>query len=170
MLLRTLERYRQTMKQQQYFHVVVWTTQSGKEPIFLFGDLSEKQLKRQFLKPYRTGGKIFVQQKVLKATELTAVRIIETPNVKDEALKAVQERSLWWIEEFRRQRKWSSMTSAGYGWDDADIVYVNGDVTKSYISGGPGSPSLVTQIVHSHWFRVAGIGLVLLALLAWLNV
>lgn len=158
------------MKQQQYFHVVVWTAQSGDEPMFLFGDLNEKQLKRQFLQPYRIGGTIFAQQKALKATELTAVKIMKTPIVKDDALKAVQERSLWRIEEFRRQRKWSSMSSAGYGWDDADIVYVEFDVTKSYIVGGPGSPGLLSQVLHNHWFRVAGGGLVLLGLLAWLNV
>jgi len=158
------------MEQQHYFHVVVWTAQSGDEPIFLFGDLSEKQLKRQFLNPYHTGGNIFAQQKVLKATELTAVRIIETPNVKDEALKAVQERSLWRIEEFRRQRKWASMTSAGYGWDDDDIAYAGKDVTTSYVNGRPGSPSLLSQITHNHWVRVVGAGLVILLLLAWLNV
>jgi len=77
---------------------------------------------------------------------------------------------LWRIEEFRRQRKWASMTSAGYGWDDDDIAYAGKDVTTSYVNGKPGSPSLLSQITHNHWVRVVSAGLVLLLLLAWLNV
>lgn len=156
--------------EQRYFHVIGWTTQSGDEPRFLFGDLSENQLKKQFVKPYRTGGKILAQQKVLNATDLKAVKIIETPVVKAEALKAVQDRSLVRIEEFRRQRNWTSMTSAGYGWDDVDVAYAGTEVTTHYVNGKPGSPSLLNQIVHSHWLRVVGAGLVLLAFLAWFNV
>ncbi|MGO4619031.1 hypothetical protein AB4Z34_05315 [Ensifer sp. 2YAB10] len=156
--------------EQRYFHVIGWTTQSGDEPRFLFGDLSEKQLKKQFIKPYRTGGKILTQQKILNATDLKAVKIIETPNVKDEALKAVQERSLEQIEAFRRQQNWTAMTSAGYGWDDVDIAYAGNEVTTHYVNSKPGSPGLLNQIIHSHWLRVVGAGLIFLAFFAWFNV
>ncbi|WDZ81739.1 hypothetical protein PWG15_32970 (plasmid) [Ensifer adhaerens] len=154
--------------EQRYFHVIVWTAESGGDPRFLLGDLSETQLKKQFVNPYRTGGKIIAQQAILSATDLKGVKIFETPVVKDEALKAVQDRSLVRIEEFRRQRDWTSMASAGYGWDDVDITHVGKDVTTHYIDGKPGSPSLLDQITQSSLLPVAGAGIIVLALLVWL--
>lgn len=154
------------MKQQLYFHVVAWTRQSTEDPIFLFGDLSETQLKRQFVRPYRSGGKLHLGQRVLNAAELMGARIIETVEPKAEALKAMQERSLRQIDEVNSHTSWEYWVSTGYGWDDEDIAYAGNDVTTRYVNGRPGSPSLSYQIVHSHWLRVVGAGLVLLAISA----
>ncbi|WDZ81055.1 hypothetical protein PWG15_25240 (plasmid) [Ensifer adhaerens] len=154
------------MKQQIYFHVVAWTRQSTEDPIFLFGDLSETQLKRQFVRPYRIGGKLHLGQRVLNAAELTRVMIIETLEPKAEVLKALQERSLRQIEEVNLHTSWEYWVSTGYGWDDDDITYAGNDVTARYVRGRPGSPSLLYQIAHSHWLRVVGAGLVLLAISA----
>jgi len=160
------------MKQsaKQYFHVVVWTTQSGDHPTFLFGDLSEKELRRQFLKPYRTGGKFFVRQKILNVADLTAVKIIETPHPKDEALKVIQADSLEAVEQFNRESSWATLVSAGYGGEDEDIVYADDDVTERYIKHGPGSPNLMNQVLHNQWFLALGSGLILLAIGAWFGV
>lgn len=154
----------------QYFHVVVWTAQSGDTPIFLFGDLNEKELRRQFLKPYRTGGKFFVRQKILNVSDLTAVKIIKTPCPKDEALKVVQDDSLRAVEQFNRQSSWATMVSAGYGWEDEDIVYADDDVTERYIKEGPGSPSVVNQVFQNQWFLAVGSGLILLVVGAWFGI
>ncbi|HEV7318480.1 MAG TPA: hypothetical protein VGO04_07715 [Ensifer sp.] len=158
------------MKQQRYFHVVAWPHQNADDPILLFGDLSEAELNRQFVRLYRTGGRIHTRQAILDAAELAEVRIIETTEPRAEVLKAMQEQSLRQIEETNLQASWPPRVSTGYGWDDEDIAYADSDVTDRYLSGKPGSPGLLSQTTHNHWFRVAGVGLVFLAAAAWFNV
>ncbi|MEI2298907.1 hypothetical protein [Ensifer sp. MJa1] len=158
------------MKQQRFLHVVAWTQQNADDPIFLFGDLSETELKRKFVTPYRTGGRLHLQQRILDTTELTGVRIIETAEPRAEVLKAMQERSLRQIDEVNLHASWAPRVSTGYGWDDEDIVYADDDVTNRYVSGKPGSPGLLSQATHNHWLRVAGVGLVFLAAAAWFDI
>jgi hypothetical protein len=62
----------------KYLHVVVTLNSEKASTRFLFGDLDEAALKRQFIKPYRRGERILVGNDVIPLAEVTAVSIVET--------------------------------------------------------------------------------------------
>ncbi|OCO98856.1 MULTISPECIES: hypothetical protein [unclassified Ensifer] len=155
--------------QQRYFRVVGCTSQAADQLILLFWDLNERQLSKQFLTPYRTGGRLVIGQKHVNVSDLVAIKIIETPQSKNETLKELQEKSLKAIEQRSALSVWPTAETLAYGWNDEDIVYAERDVTERYITGGPGSSSWPRRVLHSRRLLIVGGALALLAVSAWID-
>ncbi|MBZ7927704.1 hypothetical protein LAC81_37855 (plasmid) [Ensifer adhaerens] len=163
--------YTQVMEkpEQRYFHVVICASNAMDKPVLLFGDLDERQLKKQFLIPYRTGGRLAFGAKFLNVSDLTAVKILETVECKEKILNALQEDSLRAIDEHNQKFMWTPVEAVALGWDEEDIIYADADVTHRYIDGPPGAPSHLRRVLGSRGFKVATGTLIFLAASAWFD-
>ncbi|MEI2299349.1 hypothetical protein [Ensifer sp. MJa1] len=151
----------------KYFHVVVRTKDDKKKPVFLFGDLSEGELRTKFLKPYRRGGKLFVENAIIDVADLASIKIIETAQPKDDVLEEMQETSRKAIDKMNRESGTFVIMSIGVGYRDTDIEHDGDDVTSQFITDGPGTASQLFQIMNNNWTMTIGGG-VLVALFSWL--
>jgi hypothetical protein len=109
-----------------------------RKPEMLFSDLTLKQLKKEFVKPYMRGQTFFAGPSVINPSELSQIQIIETLVKEAEARDKISRDSVAEITEFNRTSD-IMVFSTGHGYDPEDIVEAGFDVTHTYIRGGPGS-------------------------------
>ncbi|MBK5566946.1 hypothetical protein [Ensifer sp. SSB1] len=155
--------------QQSYFHVVVCTSQAADKAVLVFSDLNERQFIKRFVVPYRTGGSVNIGKKIVRVSDLVAIKITETPQPKEATLKAMQERSLRAIDELNQSSVWPTTACEAFGWDDEDIMHADADVTERYITGRPGHPSRMTRVLHSRGIKVAAGTLAFLTAGLWIG-
>ncbi|MDW9888853.1 hypothetical protein GOC40_12195 [Sinorhizobium meliloti] len=156
------------MAERNFFHVVIWTGQNDKA-VFLFGDLSERDLKSNFIRPYRRGHKLIVDGNLYDVASFSAVRIIETKRPKDEMLKELQIDSMRRIDEFNRDSPFV-LISPGQGWNDEDIIDTGTNVTSKYINGPPGSVGVMAEALNHPWILTIVGGIIVAALAAFLGI
>lgn len=106
----------------------------------LFSDLTEKELREQFVVPYRRGKTFFAGTSLVTPAELRKVRIIETPLKEAEVRGQINRDSLAEIAEMNRTSG-LLIISAGQGYEPEDIAEVGTDVTLTFLRGGPGFSS-----------------------------
>jgi len=119
-----------------YFHVIAQLN-SNTSPKCIFSDLSESDLEKKFLKPYRKGLDFLSQNLLIKVDELEAVHIIKTDNNIDVELKGIQRKVRAEIDEINRESN-IQFLSLGRGYAQEDIIEAGTDVTQQYIEGPPG--------------------------------
>ena len=149
-----------------YFHVVVERSGNSK-PLFLFGDLSDKDLRRRFLRQYQLGKSVLKENRVIDLGHVVAVQIIRTTEPLEKALKRLQKESNEQIEHLNRESNGLVIISAGSGWVNEDIVHCGEDVTPQYVTAPPGDGTPMTKIIaflHSPWVLSIGGGLALLVI------
>jgi hypothetical protein len=106
----------------------------------LFSDLTAKELRKQFVVPYKRGRTFFAGTSVVVPAELRRIRIIETPVKEAEARDRINRDSLADIAEMNRTSG-LVIISPGQGYEPDDIAEAGADVTRTFLRGGPGSPS-----------------------------
>ncbi len=132
-----------------FLHVLIsWKPSDDFECVL--SDLSTKELKRRFIKPYRSGKSILIEGRVLPLAELFSVKVICTDRDIDAELQDLQERSQQEIREFNRNSD-ILLVSPGRGHSDEDIVECGKDVTNEYLSGPPGSSRAAWELLHNPW-------------------
>lgn len=154
----------------KYFHVVI-TLKDKSKAMFLYGDMTEAELRKKFLKPYKLGKAVLKENEVVNLADVTAVDIIETDAPLQDELKKIQIESGRKIDEINSSNSGVFIMSLGAGYHDEDIVGGGTKVTDRYITTPPGSGTIGSSFLerlHNPW--VLGIGIpVLLALGAFLK-
>jgi hypothetical protein len=120
----------------RFYHVLAAV--GDREVQTLFADLNETELDKEFVKPYKRGKTFFAGSQIVNPAELRAVRIIETSMREDEARRRINKESLAQIEEMNRTSS-VMIFSTGQGYEPEDLVEAGTDVTRTYLTGGPGS-------------------------------
>ncbi|MDP0562006.1 MAG: hypothetical protein QS721_06630 [Candidatus Endonucleobacter sp. (ex Gigantidas childressi)] len=149
-----------------YLHVVIKRSEDVK-PLFLFGDLTEKDLKRRFLRQYQLGKSVLKENQVVNLGNVVVVEIIRTSDPLKEALKNLQKKSNDRIDQMNRESSGFMIISVGSGWVNEDIVHCGEDVTLKYVSAPPGGGTPITKIIafiHSPWVLSLGGGIALIVI------
>ncbi len=136
-----------------YLHVVL-VLEGSEQRVFLFGDLSERDLKKRFLHYYHLGKPVLKNNEVINLAQVKSVHIIETEDPKEESLKKLQIKSKKDIDDFNRTSQSLVLIGPGAGWDDDEIVECGKDVTSRFISAPPGQGTWSTKllaVLHSPW-------------------
>ena len=143
-----------------YFHVII-QKKSNNDWICIFKDLSESDFKKYLIRPYKLGKDLFYDGHILSVTELSKVEIVRTEKPHEEELKIVQNESYEQVQEFNRSNSGVVRISPGRGYHDYEIKDCGKDVTKQYLSQGPGSGTFVSKISgaikHPWVVRVGGL-------------
>lgn len=155
----------------KYFHVLVKMNKAPEKLIFLFGDLTEKELKSRFIKPYKRKETLVRGNDLIALSDVSAVHIVRTKKKKDVCLKELQVSSGEQIDEMNKDSDETGVViiSAGSGWEDEDIVEVGEDVTNHYIHGGCQGDTWFNKIANNQWTIALGTGLILLLLGAFFH-
>lgn len=106
----------------------------------LFFDLTAKELRKQFVVPYRRGKTFFAGTSLVTPAELRKIRIIETPLKEAEVRDRINRDSLADIAEMNRTSG-LLIISPGQGYEPEDIAETGTDVTRTFLRGGPGVSS-----------------------------
>lgn len=120
-----------------YYHVVA---RVGAETIsrVLFEDLTSKELKKQFLKPYWKGQKFFSGNELILPNDLRLLRIIQTHRPSAEERAEINAKASEAINRFNRANPSVVIIGAGRGYDPEDIADVGVDLTANLTKGPPG--------------------------------
>ena len=104
----------------------------------LFSDLSAKELRRQFLRPYQLGKSFFSRNDLISPADLKSMHIIRTKRAdeveRDEINRAQKAR----IDELNRSSEHLVFLNFGGGYEPEDILAAGEDVTHAFINGPPG--------------------------------
>lgn len=155
-----------------YFHALI--SQASEPDSFrcVAHDLSETDLKKLVVRPYRSGRPILVGNRVYPVQELRGVKIVKT----EEPAEVVLAKA---TEEFNRDVDRMNndpssfvfvMPSPGYTLDQLDEVGT--DVTASFVTEAPGEggPLKLAQVFANHpWVVGIGTAVAAAAIAAWLK-
>ena len=146
-----------------YLHVLAKLAGSP-EPTGLFADLTEDDLRRNFLVPYETGQDFLANNKVVKCSEVVETQIIATNRNSETELAAIQQKSK---EEMDRLNDGGGVVFIGFGrgYSITDIPENGVDVTANYIKGPPGYRRKVNAAVAASHSTKSSSHTVLIALL-----
>ena len=153
------------------FHHVLLALES--EPTKLrciLADLTEKDLKTKFLRPYRKGQNIVCGNEVIPVSQIRKLHIVRTARENETERSALQDRSFKEIQELNKQSESVVLISPGRGYDPEDILEVGEDVTTMFVSGPPGhasAPTTVVRFLNNQWIVAIGTGLIVAALIWW---
>ncbi len=149
------------------YHVLLNKRDSESSLRVIFRDLSERDLKRRFLAPYRRAGKVLVEGEAIDLTFVSKFKIIATAKAMEEELEVVRKESFEEVQRTNRESSSVVFISAGWGYRDEEIEHVGADVTAKYLISPPGEGGLVATLgafLNHPWILAIGAGLVV----AWL--
>lgn len=120
-----------------YYHVIAKTVDEDKYQC-LFADLSMRQLKKQFVRPYGKDASFFSGNDLFSPSKLRSILIVRTdlPDevVRNEMYRAGQRQE----DDWNRNSESCFYLGLGRGNDPEDIVEGGEDVTRSLLKGPPG--------------------------------
>lgn len=123
-----------------FFHVLAVI--GDEKPQMLFVDLNSSELKEQFISPYKRGKTFFAGARIINPTMLKSIRIIETTECEEPTRRRINAASLQQIDEMNRSGG-VIFISAGSGYDPEDLLEGGIDVTRKFLTGGPGAAGAV---------------------------
>lgn len=152
-----------------YFHVLLQLGESSQDTRCVLWDLSEKQMKSQFVDPYRKGRDLLCGSEVVKLSSIRRVRIVRTERTNEAERADIQTRSKREIDEMNRGGE-PIIISFGRGYHKEDIAEAGREVTEDYIGGTPGYASTNTflRTVNNPWVIGVVSGLVVTLLGAFI--
>jgi hypothetical protein len=152
-----------------FHHVLLTLTEAPSKLRCVLADLSEDQLKRQFLRPYRKGKNILCGNQVIQISSIRSVQIIRTKKTSERELSELQDRSFKEIQELNRQSESVVIISPGRGYNAEDIVETGEDITSQHIIAlpGHGTSGILQELLRNQWVVAIGTGLIVAALVWW---
>ena len=149
-----------------YFHVVTQYLNNSEQ--VLFRDLSKKELKKLFLKPFKNGKNLLISGSIYKNEDIKKVQIIKT---EDHFQKTLDN----YVDQQNESKTRSNNEQYGGGLvffppyisKDTDIIDCGENVTTEFLKFPPSNqPSFLASIFKNPWF----IGIVrgiILAVILW---
>jgi hypothetical protein len=119
-----------------FFHVL--GVIDNEQPQMLFSDLQPAGLKEQFVTPYRRGKTFFAGARIVHPSTLKSVHIIETAEPEAVTRQSINAQSMREIDEINRSGG-VVFFSTGSGYDPEDLLDGGTDVTRQFLTGGPGA-------------------------------
>jgi hypothetical protein len=139
---------------EKFYHVLA-AIGDGKVQM-LFSDLSSAELNRSFVKQYRRGQTFFAGQQLVKPSELRTVQVVETSEREATARERLNRDDLARIDALNRSSN-IVFISPGIGYEPEDLVEAGADVTREYLTRGPGSSPTLFGISKSVLLWILGI-------------
>lgn len=155
-----------------FFHVVATFESRPEEPVSVFMNLSDSDLKARFLKPYARGEDLVSGNRILPVKSIRKVHVIRTERQSEPELADLQLKSRAEIDELNRKSQHAVFIMLGAGYKDEDIVHTGTDVTAQFISGPPGAKDTVARVgslLNNGWVVGVGGGMLVAALAWWLG-
>lgn len=120
-----------------YHHVIARVGDEAKSRV-LFEDLSAKDLRKHFLKPYWKGKQFYSGSDLISPGDLRSLKIIQTNRTGDEERSEINRKDLRSIDRHNRSSPGVVFISVGRGFDPDDIAGIGFDVTAKLTKGPPG--------------------------------
>ena len=150
---------------ENYLHVVLKVGE--KSFICLYSDLSKKELKKKFIKPFQKGEDFFNDGSVIISSQIAKVIISSTQNDLETTLKDYKEKSTKEIIDMNKMPGISYIASPK-GLKKSDIKDCGENVTEKFINKAPKrSHNSLYNFSHNPWIVGIGVGIILL-FIAWL--
>jgi hypothetical protein len=156
------------------FHHVIVVLKGSEAKRALFVDMSAKELRRCFVRPYKQGKPVLLpDHSVVQTSDITWTAIRATADAAAPTLKGLQEASRRHTDELNRS---GGVVFLGrFSWGNEDLAEEGEDLTSRYIQAPPGEDSLYRRF--GSWLAdnlgKAGIGLLLAVVsavvLTWLG-
>lgn len=128
----------------RYHHVIV-VLKGSEAKRALFVDMSAKELKRRFVRPYKQGKPVLLSDNsVVQTRDITWTTIRATAEVAALTLKGLQEASRRHTDELNRS---GGVVFLGrFSWGNEDLAEEGQDVASRYIQAPPGEDSLYRRL------------------------
>ncbi len=155
-----------------FFHVIATFEDRPEEFVSVFMDLSDRDLKVRFLKPYARGEDLVSGNHILPVRSIRKVHVVETERKSELELADLQRVSRARIDEINRNSQDCVLIMLGVGYKDTDIIHTGTDVTAQFIAGPPGAKDMVARAIsflNNGWVVGLGVGLLLAVLVGWLG-
>lgn len=128
----------------RFHHVIVLLKGSDKKKA-LFTDLTAAELKRRFVRPYKQGNPVLLQDNsVVQTRDITWTTIRATADKAAPTLKSLAEASSRRTDELNRTGGLFFM--GRFSWGHEDLEEEGEDVTSHYIQAPPGEDSFYRRI------------------------
>ncbi|QYF92534.1 hypothetical protein KY495_17550 [Massilia sp. PAMC28688] len=136
----------------------------------LFSDMTQKELVKNFVTPYRRDKAFFAGTQIVNPSELRTVRIIETAGREAEERERINLASLAQIEEGNRSSG-VIICSIGQGYEPEDLQDAGADVTRMHLRAGPGSSTSIWGLSKTvvGWTLGIAAGVIVTGLAKWLG-
>ena len=154
-----------------YYHVLLSLQDEPNSIRCLFADLSERELRTRFIVPYRRGKTFLCGSEVIEISRTRKVRIIRTADKSAVELKRLADEHQKKNKEFNASSKWVGIIDVGAYYPE-NIDQAGEDVTTTFILGPPGHGdrwAVVGAFLNHPWIAAIGTGLIVAALLLWLD-
>ena len=128
----------------------------------LMVDLSERELKKRVVSPYKAGKDIYLSSTVTKIDDIERLVIVRTSDPAQDELKRISDEHEALIARENRESG-IVILGPGRGRTPLELIDKCEDVTSGSISDAPGSGTLSTKahaFFHNQW--VIGIGLLII--------
>ncbi|MNV33028.1 hypothetical protein D3C71_1243820 [compost metagenome] len=128
----------------RFHHVIVLLKGSDKKKA-LFTDLTAAELKRRFVRPYKQGKPVLLQDNsVVQTRDITWTTIRVTTDNAAPTLSRMEEASHRHTDELNRGG--GVFFLGHFSWGNEDLVEEGDDVTSAYIQAPPGEDSFYRRI------------------------
>lgn len=150
-------------KDPEFFHVVVYRLPAAGIALLLMSDLSEKELRRRFVKPYRHGKTVKEAENIVDLRSITSVEIIKSQLTYAQMLDAFERH-----EDEKEKRMSPQPFSLPHFhvrefWLDDRVADFGKNVTDQYIHGPAGTAFSWTRFFNNPW--IVGVGLLVIGLI-----
>jgi len=155
-----------------YYHVLLRFADAPEKDRCVFSDLSEKELRQRFVKPYQRGKSFLSGSEVIEASRIRQTAIILTSDPSSIELPKIQAKSRREIEEFNRTSHNLMLMDPGRGNEPEDITEAGEDVTFTFITGPPGHGdklAIAREVMDNPVVSLIVGGLILAGLVFWLG-
>ncbi len=155
-----------------YYHVLITTDTFIDKPKCVLTDLSERALKKSFLKPYMQGRRILCGNEIYDSLAVRSVIIIETSRTIEIELNEANEKDLREISWRNREDPGFVFFSLGIGTKPEDISCIGMDVTNKFITAPPGQAGFggkILAFIYNPWVITVVGGLIVILLAWWLG-
>ena len=155
-----------------YFHVVISLSDEPSRLRVIFSDLSDRDLRAQFVRPYSKGENLLCGNEIVPVADIRRRHIVRTELREHQERDKLNAKSLAEIEAINRQPGGVTILSPGRGYDPEDILEVGEDVTVAYILGLPGyasRPGILRAFFSNQWVLTVGASLIVAGVVWWLG-
>jgi hypothetical protein len=109
-------------------------------------DLSETEITRRVVKPYRRGKSLFVNGSVFKAEDIEAIRIVRTPSVAKDAIAELARQHNEFVDRINSDPT-SGVVFIDIGPNSAtDLVDEYDNVTDRFVNAPPGTSGFLASV------------------------
>jgi len=152
-----------------YHHVLVAVEHDPAKLKCVFEDLSEQELMKQFVTPYRKGQDIFSDNEIIPVSDIRKVHVVRTEQTNEVEREAINQQSLQRIDELNRSSDSVVIISPGHGYDPEDILEAGQDVTATYLKGPSGQAGTIHRMLNNSWVVSIVTGVIVAIVAAWIG-